>query len=54
LRGVGGVFGGVRVVPDWPVGGVGKRGWWTLVREGGGWWAGLLDVVDDCVALAAL
>jgi hypothetical protein len=33
---------------------VGKRAWWALGGEGGGWGAGLLDVVDDCVALAAL
>ena len=54
LGGVGGVFGGVGGVADWPAGWVGERGWWALFGEGGGWWAVFLDVVHDCVSLAAL
>lgn len=48
------IFWALGAVPDWPLGWRGQRSWWTLAREGGRWWAVLLDIVHDRVPLAAL
>lgn len=53
-RRVGGVFGAKGGVSDGPAGDGGQRVWRALLREGGRWWAILLDVVHLRVPLFAL